>query len=83
MYGSLCGRVDADEDMPDHTQTEEDRAVGQRDVRQLVLALDEHSGKPRREQQRGRQQSEQLSVARSHFTSCPSSSALISFVASD
>ena len=45
---------------------EEDRAVGQRDVGELLGLLDEDRGEPGRDEQRGRDQREQLAVAGAH-----------------
>ena len=56
-----------DEDVPGDAQPQEDRAVGQRDVREDVRALDEHAGEPGGQQQRGRDQTDELTVACAHF----------------
>ena len=82
MYGSAFGSVDPDEDVSGEAQPEEDRAVGQRDVRQLARALDEDPREAGRDQQRGRDQRHELSVASAHRASCPSSAACTRLIAS-
>jgi hypothetical protein len=65
---------DADEDVPGDAQAEEDRPVGERHVREHVRALNEDARKTGGDQQRGRDQAEQLTVARAHprtLTSTP------------
>jgi hypothetical protein len=51
-------------DVGSQAQAEEQGAVGQRDVGEHVVALDEHRREAGREQQRGRNEREQLAVAR-------------------
>ena len=55
-----------DEHVPRDAQPEEDRAVGQRHIRQHVGALDEHAREPSGQQQRRRDQADKLAVARGH-----------------
>ena len=52
--------------MPGEAQQQEDRAVGQRDVRELLGLLDEDRGEPGGQQQRRRDQRHQLAVAGAH-----------------
>ena len=73
--GVGVGQRDADEDVPDQAQAQEDRPVGERHVGQHLLALDEHAGESSGDEQGGRDQAEQLTVARAHRASWPSSAA--------
>jgi hypothetical protein len=60
------GQRHAQHEVGREAQRQEDRAVGQRQVGEQVLALDEHRGEAGRQQQRRRDQREQLAVAGAH-----------------
>ena len=79
--GVGVGQRDADQDVGGQAQAQEDRPVGERDVGQHVLALDEHAGESGGDEQGGRNQAEQLTVARAHRASWPSSAACTRLIA--
>ena len=60
------GQREADHEVPGEAQAEERRAVGQRDVRELLRVLDEHRREAGGEQERGGDEREQLAVAGAH-----------------
>jgi hypothetical protein len=60
------GEPDPYDEMGAHADAEEQRAVGERDVGELLGLLDEEGGEPGGHQQRGRHQREQLAVAGAH-----------------
>ena len=76
------GQREADHEVPGEAQQQEDRAVGQRDVRELLGLLDEDRGEPGGQQQRRRDQRHQLAVAGAHDSICPRSSWITRFSAS-
>ena len=73
---------EAQEDVPGEAQQQEDQAVGQRDVRQLLGLLDEDRREAGGQQQRRRDQRHQLAVALAHESICPRSSWITRFSAS-
>jgi hypothetical protein len=75
------GEREPQEDVRGQAQPEEDRSIGERDVAEDVLLLDEDGRKPAGQQKRGRDEAEQLAVARAH-RSCPVSSCRTRSVAS-
>ena len=60
------GQPEAHDEMRRHADAEEDRPVGQRDVGEPLGLLDEDRGEPGRDEQRCRDQREQLAVAGAH-----------------
>jgi hypothetical protein len=73
---------EAQQEVPAEAQQQEDGAVGQRDVRELLGLLDEDRGEAGRQQQRRRDQRHQLAIALAHESSCPRSSWITRFSAS-
>ena len=73
---------DAQEEVRADAQPEEHRAIGEREVRELVGLLDEHRGEAGRHQQRRGHEPQQLAVAGAHLT-CPRSILRTRSVASD
>ena len=59
---------DPDEDVRGDAQPEKQGPVGQRDVRERVLALDEDAGESSGDQQRGGDEPDQLTVSRPHIS---------------
>ena len=82
QVGIGVGQRHAQEDVPGQAQAQEDRPVGQRDVGEVVGALDVDPGEAGGDQQRGGDQPDELPVARTHGVNWPSSAAWTRLIAS-